>query len=80
MPLSWPRPRDAATSCTHRRIESLREVVFISHDQHRVDGVRREADGSWSTRRSGGGESLTLESVGCAISVDVVYRDPFAGR
>jgi Uma2 family endonuclease len=60
----------------YERLESLREVLLVAHDQHRVDLVRRTASGEWQTIAAGPGESLTLESIGCRIPVDAVYRDP----
>jgi len=62
----------------YQRIESLREVVFVAHDQRRIDVVRRAAGGSWQTVSGTSGESLMLDSIGCSIAVDAVYRNPFA--
>lgn len=62
----------------YQRIESLREVVFVQHREQRVDVVRRQHDGSWLTTSGTSGDTLELEALGCALSVDSVYRDPFA--
>jgi len=62
----------------YQRIESLREVVFVAHEQRRIEVVRRGTDGHWQTTSGTSGESLVLESIGCSIAVDAVYRNPFA--
>jgi Uma2 family endonuclease len=62
----------------YKRIPALREVVFVAHDERTIEVVRREADGSWSVIRAGAGESVTLSSLACELSVDAVYRDPLA--
>ena len=61
----------------YQRVESLREVVFVQHREQRVDVVRRQQDGSWLTTSGTSGDTLELESLGCSLSVDSVYRDPF---
>jgi Uma2 family endonuclease len=60
----------------YKQIPSLREIVFVSHDERAVEVVRREESGAWSTHAARPGERATLASLGCEISVDEVYRDP----
>jgi Uma2 family endonuclease len=62
----------------YQRIPSLREVVFVAHDERRLDVVRRGPDGVWSTVSAPTGASLRLESLDCELEVDDVYRDPLA--
>ena len=62
----------------YRRIPSLREVLHVAHDARRVELWRRGADG-WALARFEEGEDVTLESLGCAIAVAQIYRDPLAG-
>lgn len=62
----------------YQRIPALREVVFVAHEGRRIEVVRRAADGSWSRHEAGTGQQLTLESIGCVLAVDDVYRDPLA--
>jgi Uma2 family endonuclease len=62
----------------YKKIPTLREVVFVAHDDHRVDVVRRQADGSWALSSALSGGSLALESVGTELRVDDVYRDALA--
>jgi Uma2 family endonuclease len=60
----------------YKRIPSLREVVIVSHREKLVEVFRREADGAWSRHEATPGRSLAVESVGCELAVDEVYRDP----
>jgi Uma2 family endonuclease len=63
----------------YQHIESLQEVVFVAHDRKQLDLVRRESGERWVSVSAGAGETLTLQSLGCTLSVDAVYRDPLAG-
>lgn len=62
----------------YKRVPSLREVVLVAHDDRRVEVWRRAGD-RWLQLGFGAGERVTLESLGCAIAVDEIYRDPLAG-
>lgn len=62
----------------YKKIPALREVVFVAHDALRVDVVRRQEDGGWATLSAGAGGLLSLDSIGCDLQVDEVYRDPLA--
>jgi Uma2 family endonuclease len=62
----------------YQRIESLREVVLVAHDDWCVEVLRREG-GRWTSTVAGRGEAVSLTSVGCELPVDDVYRDPLAG-
>jgi Uma2 family endonuclease len=61
----------------YQRIDSLREVVFVAHDEWRVEVMRRVGSG-WTSIAARRGESLVLESVACTLPVDEIYRDPLA--
>lgn len=63
----------------YQTIEALAEVVLIAHDRRQIEVVRREPDGSWSRHVASAGGSATLESIGAALPVDEVYRDPLGG-
>jgi Uma2 family endonuclease len=63
----------------YKQIESLREVLLVSPDQRRLELVRRGPEGRWEAVSAGVGEVLRLESIDVAVSVDAVFRDPFAG-
>ena len=63
----------------YKQIASLQEVLFVAHDGCRLERVRREATGEWSSTRAESGGSVRLEAIGCDLPVDLVYRDPLAG-
>jgi Uma2 family endonuclease len=64
----------------YKHIESLQEVIFVAHDKRRIDVIRREQGGGWSSVNATSGQSLVLASIGCTIAVDAVYRNPFASQ
>ena len=60
----------------YKRIESLREVVFVAHDERRVDLWRR-VDDRFTQLTFREGELLELTSLpGVSIAIDEVYFDP----
>ncbi len=61
----------------YKRIESLREVMLVAHDEHRVDLWRRIAD-RWTQLSFRPGESVVLDSLGCWLPIGDVYYDPLA--
>ena len=61
----------------YKRIDSLREILLIAHDERRLDIWRRTGT-HWTQLTFGAGESVELESVACTLSIDEVYRDPLA--
>jgi Uma2 family endonuclease len=62
----------------YRRIPSLREYVLVSQRERRIEVHRLNDGGHWELHEAGAGESVALASLGCELSVDEVYRDPFA--
>ncbi|CAN94031.1 hypothetical protein sce3871 [Sorangium cellulosum So ce56] len=62
----------------YRRIPSLREYVLVSQHEQRIEVFHRNEDDSWTLREARAGEGAHLEAVGCALSVDEIYRDPFS--
>ena len=60
------------------RFGSAKQTLLVAHGVRRVDVVRRQPNGDWLTISAGSGESLELESIGCTLSVDAVYRDPLS--
>jgi Uma2 family endonuclease len=62
----------------YKLIPSLAEVVMVPHDRHEVEVVRRESDGSWSRHIARAEGTVELVSLGCALSVPEIYRDPLA--
>jgi len=61
----------------YRRLDSLREYVLVSQHERLVEVW--EPDGrAWRTREYTAGETIELRSLGVAIAVDELYRDPLA--
>jgi Uma2 family endonuclease len=58
----------------YKQISSLRECVIASHRRPLLDLWRREPDGSWSHRAAAEGQVLRLESLGCQLGPDDLYR------
>ena len=63
----------------YRHIPSLREYVFVSQREPRVEVYRRNEAGRWELFESEAGGTCELASVGCTVAIDDVYRDPLAG-
>ena len=61
----------------YRRLASLREYVLVSQRARRLEVYRRRDD-RWLLDEAGAGETLRMESIDAALSVDEVYRDPLA--
>lgn len=64
----------------YRRLPSLREYVLVSQRAARIEVYRRQANQGWVLSEAGTGQALALESIGAALAVDEIYRDPLAGR
>jgi Uma2 family endonuclease len=62
----------------YKRIPALRQVVFVCHDARRIVVVTRAAGERWSEREYEAGSTAALDSVGCALEVAEVFRDPLA--
>jgi Uma2 family endonuclease len=61
----------------YRRIASLASYVLISQEERRLEVFTRNSDGSWTLREARSG-AVVLESIGCTLGVDDVYRDPLS--
>lgn len=60
----------------YKRIESLREVMLVAHDERRIDLWRRMDEG-WIQRLFGPSETVELRSLDqVTLSVDEVFADP----
>ena len=62
----------------YQKMPALREIVVVSHRERRVEVHRRDEQGNWSVQAVGPGEIASLESIGCELPVDEVYRDELA--
>lgn len=66
---------DTTTKLEHyRTIPTLREYVIVSHRERRVTLHRRAEDGPWITRVAIAGGRVVVESLGCELVVDEIYR------
>jgi Uma2 family endonuclease len=61
----------------YKQIPSLREVLFVAHDAKRLTLARRGPADRWEELQVDEG-MVTLESLGCELGVEDVYRDPLA--
>jgi Uma2 family endonuclease len=58
----------------YKRVPSLRECVLVSHRERLVEVWRRNGEHAWTREEARGGGQIRLESLGCAVAVDDVYR------
>ena len=63
----------------YQRIPSLKEVVLVAHDAHRVEVWRRSGD-KWAREDYTGDTTAELRSIECVLSLGEIYRDPLSGR
>jgi Uma2 family endonuclease len=60
----------------YRRIPSLREYLLVSQHERRIEHLSRNDDGTWTLRDvAAPATGVQLPSIGCALSLDEVYRD-----
>jgi Uma2 family endonuclease len=59
----------------YRQIAAAREVVLVSHREPRLEIWRRNTAGTWSSAAIEAGACARLESIGCEIAVDDLYRN-----
>jgi Uma2 family endonuclease len=60
----------------YKLLASVREVVFVAHDAERIEVCRRQSD-AWTAEVYCAGQSVPLDSIGCALDVSEVFRNPF---
>jgi Uma2 family endonuclease len=58
-----------------RSISTLDHYVLVSTSVVRIDHFSRQADGSWTLRAFGPGETLVIEDLGVRVALDDIYRD-----
>lgn len=61
----------------YERIPTLKHVVFVRHDMHRIDVYTRKG-ASLSHASFGPGESARLAALDVTLAVDDIYFDPLA--
>lgn len=59
----------------YQRLQSLREVLIVSHREPRVTLILRQEDGHWTSSDFRSGQSIALVSVDGSLAVDDIYRD-----
>jgi Uma2 family endonuclease len=59
---------------SYRQLPSLREYVLVSHRERLIEVFRRSGSGEWIRSEARSGASMPLESVGCELPVDRIYR------
>jgi len=61
----------------YRQMPTLQAYLLVSHRERRIETRWRVADGSWSERHAGSGETVPLEAMGTELTVDEIYdRSP----
>ena len=61
----------------YKNIPSLREVVFVAHDERRLD-VWQCRDGEWKKETIREDGNAYVRSLGCELPLDDVYADPLS--
>ncbi|HSU40855.1 MAG TPA: Uma2 family endonuclease [Polyangiaceae bacterium] len=59
----------------YQQLASLLHVVLLAHDERRIDVWSRSETG-WVVTTAKAGDRVRLDGIGCALTVDDVYRDP----
>ncbi len=57
----------------YRRIPSLREYVFVSHRERRLERWWRDDRGEWQSESAGRGSQLQMAAVNAGLDVDAIY-------
>lgn len=57
----------------YQTIGSLRDYIIVSHRERRIVVHHRKGD-EWATRVAIAGGEVSVDSVGCALVVDEIYR------
>jgi Uma2 family endonuclease len=58
----------------YKQVESLKEIVYVWQSEQRIEIRRREGD-TWISLSAGSGETAHLQSLGCDLAVDDLYRE-----
>jgi Uma2 family endonuclease len=66
-----------AKASHYRRLPSLRELVFVSQDEPRIEVYRRNERNNWElVAEARKGEHAEIISIGAILDVDTVYMNP----
>jgi Uma2 family endonuclease len=55
-------------------ISTLRDYVIVSHRERRITVYRRDDAARWTVRAAIAGGRVDVESLGCELAVDAIYR------
>jgi Uma2 family endonuclease len=66
----------------YKRIPSLAEYVLVSQKEKCIEIFRRISADEWDaeSEKAFAGQTITLKSIECELSVDEVYEDPLAAE
>ena len=56
-------------------LESVREILIVSHRTPHIVLHRRGGDGTWAAHEATRGQVLEVQAVGAQLAVDEIYRD-----
>lgn len=62
----------------YKQVPLLREVLLVAHAERRVEVWHRQEDGRWTAESSCPEGVVRIESLGCELPLDAIYRDPLA--
>lgn len=60
----------------YKRIPTFQEYVLVSQNEPGIEVWRRRGD-SWTRQGAQAGDRVTLQSIGCELDVDEIYRGVF---
>lgn len=58
----------------YRMIPSVREVIIVSHREHRITVHRRDSDAGWILHAAISGGRVSIETLSTELVVDAIYR------
>ena len=61
----------------YKQIDGLAEIILVAHDSRRLERWRRD-DEHWELHVTHGDDTVTLDSIGCALPLTDIYDDPLA--
>ncbi len=59
----------------YQKISSLAAVLYVWQDEPRMELRTRTPEGDWQARTFRSGEVVPLDSLGCALNLNDIYRD-----
>jgi len=59
----------------YQRVETLKEIVLLAHDEQRAEVWRRDGE-RWTLDVCRAEDPVKLPSLGCELSLSELYRDP----